>query len=350
MKFPIYYIQLHTKRKNMMFLKNKYLQLRTLMFGISAEEQQKENFSLVKYTTESYINPELTVEKKIALEKQRRHQAYMAVDYLASVVSYVDFFCPDTLRIVKKATELSQLLEKEVVTSDLLLLPYFDVTSNKEVITLLEKYGVTKKLIADRIANSQAPISRTFQEKTFKLFSNIFFKIDIPMLSEFLTTPQKTVLEYEINSLFEIAAENAATRFKTPVISSEILLITMLETKKTKVGKALRSCLKNDLNLYLLRFGLLKRLHAQELAIRIDLPSNYQYFAYLLKANLLQSDFETMLDKNYIEPAVLLFRNMLIVDAVQVDIGAEIKKEIRASIKANSRKAIKRRRYSEKSL
>ena len=80
----------------------------------------------------------------------------------------------------------------------------------------------------------------------------------------------------------------------------------------------------------------MKRLHQQELAIRIDLPTNYQYFAYLLKANLPELQFDTLLDKDCLLPGVLLFRNTLISDAVKFDLYRELKKDIIASIKSTN--------------
>jgi ATP-dependent Clp protease ATP-binding subunit ClpA len=299
---------------------------------MSAEEQEMETLSLKTFQSKSYINPDLTLEQKILSEKQRRYQAYMRLDYLLSVVSYFDFFSLDAFQITKKAKELTQFCEKKTVTSDLLLLPFFD--SNKEVVKLLEKYGVNRKLIGQSIWNSQKPANQTFQEKGSKLIKNILLRIDIPIVSEFLIVPKKTKYSYEINQIFEKAADNALTRFKTPVISSEILLITMLEAKKSKAGKLLKHYLKTDLNWYMLRFCLMKRLHQQELAIRIDLPTNYQYFAYLLKANLPELQFDTLLDKDCLLPGVLLFRNTLISDAVKFDLYKELKRDILTSIKS----------------
>lgn len=317
-----------------LFLANKYTKLRTLFFGLSAEEQEMETLSLKTFQSKSYVNPELTVEQKILLEKQRRYQAYMRLDYLLSVVSYFDFFSLDAFQITKKAKELTQFCEKKTVTSDLLLVPFFD--SNKEVVKLLERFGINRKVVGQSIWNGQQPINQSFQQKGTKLIKNILLRIDIPIVSEFLIVPKKTKYSYEINQIFEKAADNALTRFKTPVISSEILLITMLEAKKSRVGKLLKQYLKTDLNWYMLRFCLMKRLHQQELAIRIDLPTNYQYFAYLLKANLPELQFDTLLDKDCLLPGVLLFRNTLISDAVKFDLYRELKKDIIASIKSTN--------------
>ena len=42
----------------------------------------------------------------------------------------------------------------------------------------------------------------------------------------------------QVNLLFEKAAENALLRFKTPVITSEILFLTLMESTNIKVSKS----------------------------------------------------------------------------------------------------------------
>jgi hypothetical protein len=85
----------------------------------------------------------------------------------------------------------------------------------------------------------------------FSFFKNVFFNFEVRN-------------SYELNLLFEKSAENSLTRFKTPVITPEILFITMMEEKHTKVGKIIQKFLKTDTNWYLLRYKLIKMIHYQE--------------------------------------------------------------------------------------
>jgi hypothetical protein len=56
-----------------------------------------------------HIDSTKTVERKIELERRRRHQAYTALDYHLSLTTYFDFFSFDTFQIAKDAKYLTQI-------------------------------------------------------------------------------------------------------------------------------------------------------------------------------------------------------------------------------------------------
>ena len=319
-----------------LFFSTKYNQIKKFFKNVPTQKETSEKITFEPTQSYSYIDTSLTIEKKIELEKRRRHQAYTTLDYLLSVVSYFDFFSLDSFKIAKKAKELSQFFQKKSITSDLLLLPFFD--SNPQIKILLERYGIHEHELGEIIsANNKIP-EQSFQTKTGDLFKNLLIKIDIPVVSEMFIFPKETNYSYEIHQIFTKAAENALIRFKTPVISSEILLITMLEAKKSKVGKLLKQLLKTETNWYMLRYSLMKRLHTQELSIRTDVPKNQQYFAYLLKTQLPEIEFDMLIEKDCLLPGVLLFRNNMVGDILKIDISEHLKVDILTSIKSRSKK------------
>lgn len=311
---------------------NKFNPFKLLFSSLFKQETPIELFD--KTTATNYSDSTLTTEQKIELEKRRRYQAYMTLDYFLSFVTYFDFFSEDSFLIAQKAKEISQVFEKSVVTSDLLLLPFFQL--NTEMAEILKNYGIHEKKVGKLISISQNNSSEKSPEGIKYNIKNVFLSSKIPFLAKKLVVLNPTKYSYEIHQLFEKAAENALLRFKTPVISSEILLITMLEAKKSKVGKLLKKCLKTESNWYTFRYALLKRLHSQELAIRTDIPKNYQYFAYLLKTQLSEAEFETVLEKESLLASVLLFRNFLIEDILQWDFYETLQADIRLSIKSRS--------------
>lgn len=316
------------------FFPKKSKQLKNFFVDPSSRNQKFDNLNSSKVETTSYINLNLSIEEKIELEKRRRHQAYMTLDYFLSVFSYFDFFSLDSFEIVKKAKLLTQFFQKKFVTSDFLLFPFFEY--NSTICSLLEKYGITEKEVAEILSTTYKIKEENFKVRTINYLKNFLVILDLPFLSKVFITSKSTRYSYEVHSIFEKAAQNALKRFKTPVISSEILLITMLEAKKTKVGKLLKQLVKNDTNWYMLRYALIKKLHSQELAIRTNLPKNHQYFAYLLKTELPESQFDTLIEKDCLVPGTLLFRNILIADMLKLDFSEYIKKDILASIKSNT--------------
>ena len=143
----------------------------------------------------------------------------------------------------------------------------------------------------------------------------------------------------EVNLLFEKAAENALTRFKTPVITSEILFVTMMEEEHTKIGKLLKQTLLTDSEWHILRYRIVKSLHSNESAIRSEVSKNQQYFAYLLKTELPEKEFNKLIEDESIVKGVEMFRNVLIKEITQINIFKLLTNEIKKSIKVtNNRK------------
>lgn len=277
-------------------------------------------------------------EDKIKKEKRKRTQAYAALDYLTSMTTYFDFFSEDAFDLAIMAKKLSQIAEKKNITSEYLLLSFFYL--NIEITNVLEEFGITEEIIKQSIF----PIKNRKKENLlFLQFPNL--KTLVNDIRFYFAEDKKKFnyklpYSYEVNLLFEKCAENALVRFKTPVITSEILLITLMESKNTKVAKIFKRCLENETNWYVFRYRLMKRLHAEESAIREDVIKNQQYFAYLLKTQLHDNEFKALMNTN-LQAGVTLFRNTLIVNLLKVDLYEKMYVDIRKSIKLK-----KQRNYS----
>jgi hypothetical protein len=62
----------------------------------------------------------------------------------------------------------------------------------------------------------------------------------------FLASIIKVSDESEMNQLFEKTIDNALNRFKTPVVTPEVLFITLMEERTSKAGKIIKKVLKTD--------------------------------------------------------------------------------------------------------
>ena len=258
-------------------------------------------------------------DTKIIIEKRRRHQAYIALDYLISAVTYFDFFSSDAFTVIKKARYLSHICEQKNLTTEFLLIPLCEINSN--ISTILNEHSLNVENIGDTILSYNKIKKSVFENKFNKLFSN-----KSSMLNSQIS------YSYEMNLFLEKVSENALTRFKTPVISSEIILITLLEDQKSRASKLLRNLINNDVEWYLLRYKILKKLHNQETKIRGDVLKNQHYFAYLLKSQLSDKEFEKLLEKEDLLLGVSTFRNLLISDLLKINIFDQLEKEIKFSI------------------
>ena len=277
-----------------------------------------------------------TIAEKILIEKRRRHQTYMALDYFLSAVTYFDFFSSDAFKVVKNAKYLAQICEKSV-TSELLLLPFFSYPSH--VSAILKDFEITEGMIEKVVASVQKTKKQNFFQKQKNSIKQTLRNVKGFFVRETLALDQNVKYSHEVNKIFEKAAENALSRFKTPVISPEILFITMIEDKNSKASRIIKKFLKTDVEWYLLRYKLIKRIHNQESNIRSEVIKNQHYFAYLMKIQLTDFEFNKLIENEALAKGVSLFRNTLISKILKIDIFEEISEEIYTSMKITNKRS-----------
>jgi len=286
-----------------------------------------------------HIDSTKTVERKIELERRRRHQAYTALDYHLSLTTYFDFFSFDTFQIAKDANYLTQIEKGKAVTSDILLLAFF--SKHLKISEILNNFGLTKENIFEKVSS--------FSNKEDTIVENLVKKFQISFPISFQSLVLNTKIEYslEVNHIFEKAAENAFIRFKTPLIGTEILFLTLLEEEETLAGKILKEIFPTDFDWFSLRYELIKKIYNQEAMIRTEVGSSQEYFAYLLKTRFSDFEFESLIASGYFSQSVLSFRNNLISEALKIDIYKSLEEEVYSSIKLNRKKSSAINRFDE---
>lgn len=275
--------------------------------------------SLGSYTLE-------TVEQ-IKSEKRKRNQAYYALDYLLSRITYFDFFSADAFEIAKYSKYFAQFFEKQTVTPEILLLACFYCDSSLS--DFLKPY------------NKSDLINTYFTSFLNTKSGNNFTTILNSLKQQNIVNNENVEYSRQVNQCFLKAAEIAVTRFKSPVITSELLFLTLIEDKNSSVAKLIKKIIGNDIELSLLRYRLFKHLHNQESNIRTEVSKNQQYFGYLLKTQLSEKEFDKLLESKAISTGVELFRNVLINQIMKTNIFESLFKEIKQSIKLT-----KTRKYS----
>ena len=286
-----------------------------------------------------HIDSTKTVERKIELERRRRHQAYTALDYHLSLTTYFDFFSFDTFQIAKDAKYLTQIEKGKNVTSDILLLAFF--SKHLKISEILNNFGLKKESIFEKVSS--------FSNKEDTIIENLVKKFQISFPVSFQSLVLNTKIEYslEVNHIFEKAAENAFLRFKTPLIGTEILFLTLLEEEETLAGKILKEIFPTDFDWFSLRYELIKKIYNQEAMIRTEVGSSQEYFAYLLKTRFSDFEFESLIASGYFSQSVLSFRNNLISEALKLDIYKSLEEEVYTSMKLNRKKISDVNRFEE---
>ena len=315
------------------FLKNFYSQ------SFLSPFLSKKVETLTPVIFSDHIDSSKTLEEKIKLEKRRRHQAYTALDYHLSLTTYFDFFSFDTFQIAKEAKYLTQIEKGKTVQSDILLLGFF--SNDLKIGEILNHFGITKEKLIEKIPR--------VSEKEDTFFQNLIKKIQLSFPFSFQRLMVNSEINYssEVNHLFQKAAQNAFERFKTPLIGTEILFLTLLEEEETLAGKILKEFFPMEIDWFSLRYELIKRIYNQEYMIRKEVGSSQEYFAYLLKTRFSDFEFERLISNGDFSQSVLSFRNDLISEALKIDIYKSLEEEVYTSMKLNRKKNLNINRFDE---
>ena len=286
-----------------------------------------------------HIDSTKTTDQKIQLERRRRHQAYTALDYHLSLTTYFDFFSYDTFQIAKEAKYLAQIEKQKIVTTEILLFSFF--SKHLKISEVLNNFGIKKEIILENVFSSS--------NKEDTMIENLIkkFQISFPITFQSLVPDSEIEYSKEVNYIFQKAAENAFQRFKTPLIGTEILFLTLLEEEDTLAAKIIKESFPNEFDWFSLRYELIKRIYNQESMIRTEVGSNQEYFAYLLKTRFSDFEFESLIANGYFSQSVLSFRNQLISEALKIDLYKCLEEEVYNSMKLNRKKILTGNRFEE---
>ena len=244
-------------------------------------------------------------QDKINREIRKRHYTYTLLDYILSNSTYFDFFSLDTFQVLIHTKYVGSicLSTEKVIGSEFFLFSF--LTLDLPIKKFLEDHNISSKEMGLLISSVNQLNSKALIDKKDFYFRKIFKDFQLSKIK-----PLKYA--HEVNLLLEKTAENALLRFKTPVITPEIFLITLMEEKNNKSGKLLKKLLKTESNWYLLRYKLIKRIHLQESEIKSKVRKNEHYFTYLLKICLSELEFNTLIDQNSLATASSFFRNQVV--------------------------------------
>lgn len=292
---------------------------------------------------------ESTFQDKKEIEKTHRYQSYIALNYFFNNNNYFDYFSYDSFNILKNSKLLLHEQKKEIVSSEFLLFSF--ISSESELTNLLNEFGLDNNFLELHFLKTKQKEEKK-SLTIFKKWKEIFlqkkeiFKVSFERFLQPINSSQEIEKEKnslilntipfsnEVYALFEKAIEKAIF-YKSPIITEEILFLSLLENEKTSCFNLIKKVLKNPTQKILLRYKLLKLIHSQEAIIRNSVSKNQHFFAYLLKTELSSKDFRKLIDTKKLKDAVNIFRNKLICQTVPIKLEEFLEKEIFTSSKAN---------------
>lgn len=296
----------------------------------------KENHSLItpgwepkSYSTTATDNL-IGFEKQIYQEKQRRNHVYNALNYYLSQTTFYDFFSKDAFDIVIYARLIAIHLGEKTVTSEHILAGYF--FGKRPLENLFKEFEIYGENIIHESSDTyeiEGPsILRNFSflwnryKKFVQYFRSFFLKKNKAINLKQVTD------SYELSALFRKVMRKARKNFKTPVITSELLMIAMLDDQKCLANKFLHEIFETDVRFYLFRLKLVKRLYKEESFIKHQLAINDLHYAYLLKTQLSSEEFQGVRENPANHIIVRYFRNRLIQKTIEIPIFSILKEEI----------------------
>jgi hypothetical protein len=268
-------------------------------------------------------------EIQLSLENRRRYQAENMLDLILHLTSPYDLFTFDAFQILVCAKYISENMEKYSVSTEFLLPAFFLL--DLPAVLPLRHFQVNENEINQMIAKLHKKKEKTHflikffnKKKEFVLHYLTKFLKKSELLKELFIEPviyDEDISEFsdEMEEFLVQCTINASERFKTPSVSPEILLITIIEEKNTTAGKMINSFFSSETHRQLLRYELIKMLHKQECALKNRLSSYNLLYGYLMKAHLSEKEFNKLLDSNLLDSAISVFRNTLISELVILD-------------------------------
>jgi hypothetical protein len=270
--------------------------------------------------------------EKILFEKRKRHQTYVAMDQFLSIGTYADFLSPDTFFLLKTAYFLARCTNNKAITLDLLFVAYFYCESNVAILSkTLHFYFEFQRSFVKFFPELLTLLKKGDVEKNFgkAVLNNSITTIGIVKDASY---------SQEVYHVFEKASNNALTRFKTPVITPEILFITLMEQKSTKTSKMIQKSFANENEWSFFRYEVMKLIHREESILRSQVNESQRYFGYLLKTQMETSEFEYFTKTALYDPTVFFFRNGVIRELIQGNIFESVFQEVHLSMQLTSKR------------
>lgn len=276
------------------------------------------------------------------IEKRKRNQIYVAMDYDFFSTTIGQFVSKDVLKILQCGKFVSYLLGKQIVTSEMLLYGFFD---KKNTSLSAFKIGkITKEKIIQKLSEKLNPTSdldikiKQFFFYPYHIYLKYlqnpiqkYFKENDIISTEFdeeIISSTEIRFDSEIYDVLRFAGKIAKERFNTPIITQEILFIALLESVNSTAGKLLLKLIPTKESWLLLRYKFIQITKKIERIIDTFLPPGLLYYDFVLRTNMLRNDF----DKLLLDPVfhlffILKYRKKLLDRLLEIDFLEKIKKQ-----------------------
>lgn len=279
----------------------------------------------------------LYLENPYFKEKRKRLQIQESLNYYLSAFSSYDFFSSEVIEMLNQSKILTLILNTDTLTSDMVLHTIFDMKNNK-VKRYFKQMNITKKkseryLLKKWGQKKSLSDSLTFidklKNKFLKKITKIFRVNLISVKNEDMEKVEKVKFSEELLTIIDKAIKKANVVYKTPIVSLDIFLMTLLEEKGSHSRDLFINLIPDLRSLLQFRYKMLMHIYKTEKRLYNIIPKGLLVFDYLLRREFTSDLFCSMtFDPHIHYLRVLRYRNKLISKVLSYKYPEVVKSEI----------------------
>lgn len=257
-------------------------------------------------------------------EIRRRLYFYTNLELLASRITIFDVMSPETFQILLHAKRIAKYYHFEEVTEEILLLAF--LSGKKEINELFKKSKLNKKVVYQEfLTKYKLPSQNIFQKIANFITEKIFLEKE-PLLDKKFNFSTGC-----LDLLFK-ASENTFEKFKTFVITPEILFVTLMEKRIPLLLKTLDSQEKWET----LKYILLRQIDTENMLVQGKVKPNQLLYIYLLKSKIPQRTYNLYIGGKRRKILYFAFRALIFSKVLKWDRLKFLEAQTRRSIRINS--------------
>nr|YP_010139352.1 ClpN [Poterioochromonas malhamensis]QQK55018.1 ClpN [Poterioochromonas malhamensis] len=196
------------------------------------------------------------------IEKRKQIQIYTLFTFLSSSLSYFDF---SSFELMENFQEFTILKSKKTISS------FNDILLGICLFTQKNNYFINKSLKKFLIHSSTLTSKK---KSALSLFEKIYFTKNYK--------EYKKLLANEIKDFYEEAVKKSLVKYKTPVITSEIFILTSISQNPIFFKNFLKFFIKNQKQWFLLKYKLVRHIYFENYFLNNSINKNLLNYTYLL--------------------------------------------------------------------
>lgn len=279
----------------------------------------------------------LKAENPYLKEKRKRLQMYEALDLYLSLETKLDFFTIDSINIISRTKIIPFVLEKNTLTSDMVIYGFFGKNSLK-FLKFFKDVNFSKMDVKRYLGNKWAkPLTKNefLQYKVLSYlkyikfkFENLFFNSINPLnyFNNSIKSIDDIVYSPELKKILNNVVKKARFNYRTPIICSSSLFLGLLEEKGSYSRKLFKKLIPNLKSFLTLRYKILSQIYKTNVYIHTMVEKNRLFYIFYAQLALPEREFQKLINHPMrLQSYTMRLRNRLIEKGLCYDYNKYLK-------------------------